>query len=212
MWIAIALSEMVISSGVAALLTSSIYLFSWLLCVVVSRSKRFHWIHAGGVIIATLGLACSVGIQHLWGHFNQINAMLLFVSGFLAFAVASLLSNKFTNDLPVMEVTTLNLFFTTLFLSIGGLLHVLPWHQSVAMMPLLSVIWAGVLSTAFGYYLYYHLINSSGPLFANYFGYCVPVVGLILSVLLMGVSITWIQMLGIPVLLFGIYLINLKLE
>jgi len=211
MWIAIAVAEVVISSGVAALLTSSIYLFSWILSVAFCRTKKFHLTHAIGVVIATMGLAFSVGIQHLLTHFDQLDAMLLFVSGFFAFAISGLLSRQYTNNLPVMEMTTLNLLFTTVFLWLGGLFHVMPWHQSASLIPLLSVIWAGLISTAFGYYLYYHLLNSSGPLFANNFGYCVPVFGLMLSVLLMGMTVTWPQVLAIPLLLFGIYLINLKL-
>ena len=211
LWLVISIAEQVISSGVAALFTSSVYLSSWLLSVIIIRSKPFYWIHLLGIIIATLGLAGAVGIDHIVGHADQLKSILLFVSGFFAFAISAILSNKFTSELPVMEVTTLNLFFATLCLFLIGVFHLMPWHQSGALLPVLSVLWAGVISTGFGYYLYYDLLVKAGPLFANCFGYFVPVFGLLLSVFFMGMPITLFQVLSIPLLLFGIFLLNLKL-
>ena len=210
MWVTIAVAETVINSGIAALLTCSVYFFSWVLSVFVVRSKPFYWLHALGVVIATVSLAFAVGVHHLKGQPDQTHAMLFFVSGFFAFAISSLLSKQHTTDLPVMEVAPLNLFFTSICLYLAHVAHLLPWHQSYALSPVLAALWAGVISTGLGYYLYYDLLNTKGPLFANYFGYCVPVFGVILSVIFMGMPITLAQILAIPVLLFGLRLINLK--
>jgi len=66
----------------------------------------------------------------------------------------------------------------------------------------------GIISTAFAVLGYYFLIQRAGPFFASISLYLVPVFGVVFSFLILGEHLTNLQILGIAVVLFGVYLIN----
>jgi len=66
----------------------------------------------------------------------------------------------------------------------------------------------GLISTAAAYTIYFLLIKRAGPFFASITFYFVPVFGVIGSFLILGEWMNFLQIIGIVVVLFGVYLIN----
>ncbi|MEE8207749.1 MAG: DMT family transporter, partial [Nitrosomonadaceae bacterium] len=66
----------------------------------------------------------------------------------------------------------------------------------------------GIIPTASGYVAFYYLIKKAGPFFASTVFYLVPVFGMLSGVIFLGDKTNTTQIIGIGIVILGIYLIN----
>ncbi len=66
----------------------------------------------------------------------------------------------------------------------------------------------GLICTGAGYYGYYYLIHRAGAYFASFIFYLIPIFGVMAGFLLLDNKFSMMQLAGISIVLFGVYLIN----
>jgi drug/metabolite transporter (DMT)-like permease len=70
----------------------------------------------------------------------------------------------------------------------------------------LAIVFLGVVNTAAVYGIYFWLIEFAGATFASLNNYLVPVIGLILGYLLLGETFTLSTIVGLVMVLGGVFL------
>ncbi len=207
LWFSIAQSELQLPAGMASLMPSSTALFSWLLSVAFGL-KRFHWVHALGIIVAAFGVVNAIGWHQVSHHGANLAAVIMLLSGFFSLALNAIMINRFFTNQNVLVVTTYSVCYAAIMCSFILLLH---GHVSVSSLPL--SVWAclvgvGIISTAVGYMLYFGLIKRAGPVFTSLYGYLVPVFGVVLSSYLFHEILTLHFFIGAVVILIGVFLVG----
>ena len=69
-----------------------------------------------------------------------------------------------------------------------------------------SLLWLGLISTAFAFTLRYVLINRAGAGFLSNVGYTIPMVAVVIGVVLLGEAITLPKLLALLVILASLYI------
>ena len=69
-----------------------------------------------------------------------------------------------------------------------------------------SLLWLGLISTAFAFTLRYVLINRAGAGFLSNVGYTIPMVAVVIGVVLLGEALTLPKLLALLVILASLYI------
>ena len=69
-----------------------------------------------------------------------------------------------------------------------------------------SLLWLGLISTAFAFSLRYVLINRAGAGFLSNVGYTIPMVAVVIGVVLLGEAVTVPKLLALLVILASLYI------
>ncbi len=152
-------------------------------------------------------MTVALGIRHLTDG-GLVWSEILLLSGFFALALNSVLVNRYFSTYDPLVITTYSVFYA----AVSSLL-LLPFCQSVRLSAVpvnawLSLFGAGVISTGFGYAVYFWLVRHAGPVFTALFGYFVPIFGFVLAGLLLGDGFSWVQVFGVCLVLVGVLLVN----
>ncbi len=104
---------------------------------------------------------------------------------------------------------TYTIGFGTLILIVLAFTFEKPTTTDLDVENVLALIGLGVISTSLVFSGYYILLKRAGPLFTSLLGYIAPVFGVIAGVIFLHESIGMIQIIGILLVLLGIFLINI---
>ena len=69
-----------------------------------------------------------------------------------------------------------------------------------------SLLWLGLISTAFAFSLRYVLINRAGAGFLSNVGYTIPMIAVVIGVVLLGEAVTVSKLLALLVILASLYI------
>ena len=209
-WLGIAYSEEYISSGLAAALSSSMPIFTFLMTVLVLRTERFTKFNVAGITIALVGLFLVIGINQIISHGSTILGALMILGAFLCYAINSILVSVYAKSVDPFVTVTYTIGFGAVLLTI--LMFIFENSESKYMNlnneGIFSLLALGVLSTALAFSGFYLLIKRAGPFFPTLLGYIAPVFGLIAGVIFLDESVDFLQVIGIVLVLIGIVLIN----
>lgn len=156
-----------------------------------------------GIFVGFFGVSILVSGQGFTAN-ASIVAIIAAISGSLCYGIAACYSKKYLNNVPAMAVTAGSQWMAALMLLIPGLLY---WpSQPVSQQAWLHVVLLGILSTAFAYVIYYHLINAIGAVKAITVAYLVPVFGVLWGALLLAETLSTNQLMGGGLILLGVSL------
>ena len=71
---------------------------------------------------------------------------------------------------------------------------------------ILSILYLGIFPTAIAFQFRYYITKTSGPIFLSYVAYLIPVFSLIWGYILLSEEIGLNSLIGIVLILFGVYL------
>lgn len=199
-----------IDSSVSAILNSLTPLNALLLGILVfkldyKRNQIF------GVCIGLMGsllLVFNGAIHH--PNQNYYYAILVFIAS-ICYAINVNLIKKYLSDLSPLTITTGN--FTVMLLPALLILyatgffsevHIEKVQHSVAFILILGVMGTGIANIIF-----YKLVQLSTPVFATSVTYLIPIIAFSWG-FLDNEMITIVQLFGAAIILFGVYLSNIK--
>jgi drug/metabolite transporter (DMT)-like permease len=173
-------------------------------------SKQQNW----GVLIGFVGAVIIVlGGGGKLDLFDQITYSLAVVLATVGYGLSTVTIKKYLNQTPPILSTGLAFLMMAipygLYLLFFGQIDVVFAESPRAWASLGYVAILGAVGTALAVYLYYRLIQMTDPIVASSVTYLVPIVALAWG-LLAGESISWGQVLGMGVVLVGVYLANRK--
>lgn len=211
-WTVIPHAEHGISSALTSMLTLSIPIFTYILALLIFRSKKFSWLNFVGVVVACFGVVWLLGFKKLAVGHVDVFSVLLALSGFIVFALVFIVNGRYQCACnPVVNIT-ITLTYCTLILLIYGLISAKINMASVGQGHMEILLALGIASTAVPFGILFYLTQTEGSLFVSYYGYLMPILGVLLGIVVFSEPVYWHQCFGIMTALVGVALVQKKVK
>ncbi|WP_333693183.1 DMT family transporter [Flavobacterium sp.] len=195
-----------ISSTISAILNSLTPLNTLLIGILIFKID-FQRRQIYGVVFGLLGSALLIlngAATHPEQNYNY-TVLLLIAS--VCYALNVNFIKTYLSDLNPLSITTGNfvvmLIPATLVLIFSGFFEAVQVPETQDVIVYIAIL--GVVGTALANILFYQLIKISSPVFASSVTYLIPVVAFFWG-LLDQEGLTWVQLLGAAIIMFGVYL------
>lgn len=141
---------------------------------------------------------------------TDLTGLLAVIGAALSWAIATIFGKKLMQaGLRARDVTTIRFLLASILL-----LPCIIWqgdiaaHMNLSIATWLIVIAAAIISTGFGYVLYYAGLRHIPASTSNFLELATPVVSIALGLFFLGESLTFWQIFFIPIMLFSVYKIS----
>jgi drug/metabolite transporter (DMT)-like permease len=206
-------SQTHIASGLASILNATTPIWGVVVAHVLTQDERMSPRKIAGVLLGFGGVATMIGPSLLSSLGTGALAQLACVAASLSYALAAVWAKRFRRlGVSAISVTTGQLTAGAVMMLPLSLLVDRPWTQPF---PPLSA-WAAIaalalLCTAFGYVLYFRLIERAGATNALLVTLLVPPVAIILGWLFLGEQLAAQDFAGLALIAFGLAAIDGRL-
>ena len=197
-------------SGVASVLSGTAPLLVFLFSAMFLPHERLNWRKAIGVMIGFAGVVLVANPSVSAVSQTSVAGLLFLLLGAISLSLSFIYARKFLaqHDIPAAALVTYQLGIASLFLLAltpkQGIEQILlhPW-PGIAL-----IVGLGVLGTGLAYLLYYLIVQRLGAVAASSSTYLPPLVGLAISVALMGEDISWTSYAAMVCILSGVWLLR----
>lgn len=208
-FVLISWSEQYISSGMAAILNSTVPLFTLLMAPLFLSDDPWTLPKGMGLLVGFLGVVVLMSNQ-VQGDLTRLKigqfTMLLAAISYAAAAVYA--RRKVRGLTPEVQSLGQSLMATLVMLPLAFGLEgpfTLPQHP----LTWVSVLWLGLMGSCVATLLYYSLLQSIGPTRTTLVTYIFPLVGVILGVLFLHERPDWHLLVGGALIISGVAVVNL---
>jgi drug/metabolite transporter (DMT)-like permease len=203
--------EETVPSGLAAVLNSTVPIFSVLLAGLVLQDEPITLPRIGGVVVGFAGilLLISGDLTHNGVHWTSILGQIAIVGASACYAIGAVLVRKTLRGISATTIATYALGITAVETGLISLIFSRPPLTSLHSSSLGAVIWLGLVGSALGYILYYVIIENWGASRGTLVTYMLPPVGLALGVIFLGEALTWRILAGSALVILGVVLAGL---
>jgi drug/metabolite transporter (DMT)-like permease len=189
-----------IDSGLASIIQASVPIFNALLAFGFFHEQRVTGRRLVGVAVGFVGVALLVGAQPQ----AKILGALAVVGMATCYAAGGLLTKHHLSEVRPQAVALGTTVVAAIAMLPTGLAfaphHVPDWK------PIASVVFLGVVGTAFAYLLFYTIIAGAGAAYASFVTYLVPPVALAYGAVFLNEHIGWPAVAGLMLILTGVSL------
>lgn len=200
--------ELHISSGLAAILTATMALFTVVLAHFWTHDERLTPIKIAGIAIGFLGVIVlflpelQSGIQiEFWGEVAIVGAG-------LSYAIATLVARMYLHGVSHVVAATGQLGSAALIMIPLSLIFDSPWTLNPSLKAYGSLLILALLGTAFAYILYYWLIEHTGATRTALVTYLIPITGIFWGAGFLSERIEWESIAGLILIIVGIAFVN----
>ena len=203
-------SEQHIQSSTAGILMGVGPILTLILSHFFTKDDRFTYSKFISISIGFIGVLFIFEIDTLF-NFGTANSLQLFskfliIIAALGYMISNIVAYNTLKHIDSFSIT----FFATLF---GALVSVPFLLYSETIQPsyinfsaLLPILYLGIFPTALAFQLRYHITKTSGPVFLSYVAYLIPIFALIWGFVLLSEEIYLNSIIGITLILFGVYI------
>jgi drug/metabolite transporter (DMT)-like permease len=200
----IAWGEEHIDSGIAAVLNSTMPIFTAVLAVAFLSEERMTLLRLGGLGLGFLGVVVLTGDDILNVTDSSVLGQLAVIGAAACYGVGSIYSRQLlgTHDplvLSLLQVTIGTIITAPLVFALEGS----PGY-GLSLEAAGSLLGLGVLGTGLAYVLYLWLIDNVGSVRASLVTYVVPVIALVLGWLVLDESVGLNVVLGAALIIGGV--------
>jgi len=207
-WLGIAYSEEIISSGLAAVMLSTLPIFTFLITAFITKTEQLTIYGLAGLIIALIGLVLVIGIDRIFAHSSTLIGVLIILGAFFSYAVNGIIVPMYAKNVDPFVTITYTIGFGTIIIAVLAFSFEKPTMIGLNTEALFSLIALSVISTALVFSGYYVLLKRAGPFFTSLLGYLVPVFGVIAGAVFLHEKLTILQIIGVLFVLLGVLLVN----
>jgi drug/metabolite transporter (DMT)-like permease len=202
-WTMIAWGERSLDAGLATILNSTSPIFTFFLTLAITRHEVLTSRKLLGVVAGMAGICLIVGVQALTGLGEQLTAQVVTVLAAICYAGAAIFSRGF-RDLDPMAPAAGSLLCGAVILIPVSLVVDRPWTLAPSMSSMLALSGLAVFSTAFAFVIYFRLIQTLGSVGTTAQAYLRVPIGVALSVLFLGESLTRTAWIGLGCVVIGV--------
>lgn len=201
----VVIAEHSVPPAVASLVGATVPIATILLTTFVTREATFSGGRLLGILLALGGLAAFLGVDTLFHHPAEMTGILIMMSGGLIFAVNGIFAARQTRDLDACALAAWTILFGAIALCVAALILEQPLATEFGgfLGPLLG---EGIVGMGLAYLGYYLLVARAGADFAALYAFLVPPLGVLVAVLFDGHQVGAQQLLGMALLLAGLFL------
>ena len=202
-----------IASGLASILNATTPIWGVVVAHFFTHDERMTPRKIAGVLLGFGGVATMIGPSLLSSLGTSTLAQLACVTAALSYALAAVWARRFRRmGVSPLSVTTGQLTAGALMMLPLALLVDRPWtHPFPPLTAWGAIISLALFCTAFGYVLYFRLIDSAGATNALLVTLLVPPVAILLGGLFLGESLAPQDFLGLALIAFGLAAIDGRL-
>jgi drug/metabolite transporter (DMT)-like permease len=200
-WLLLADAERRLSSSLTGLLLAACPFVGVLLGWMTGAKDRFDPRRLFGLVVGFIGVAALVGLNVSARDFGAVGEVGLVA---VCYALGPLIVSRRLADVPALGVVAVSIALPALAYAPLGLTHLPAAVPPVSV--LVSVAILGVVCTAIAFLLFFALIAEVGPVRATFITYVNPAVALALGVALLGEPFTVGAVVGLSLILVGLFL------
>ena len=202
-----------IASGLASILNATTPIWGVVVAHLFTRDERLTPRKLAGVLLGFGGVALMIGPSLLTNLGSSTLAQLACVTASLCYALAAVWGRRFRKQgLSPLTVTTAQLTAGAAMMLPLAVIVDRPWEDALPPLTAWGAIVAlALLCTAFGYVLYFKLIDSAGATNALLVTLLVPPVAIILGATFLGESLAPQDFLGLALIALGLAAIDGRL-
>jgi drug/metabolite transporter (DMT)-like permease len=202
-----------IASGLASILNATTPIWGVVVAHFLTHDERMSPRKIAGVLLGFGGVAVMIGPSLLSSLGSSALAQLACVTASLSYALAAVWARRFRKmGVSPMSVTTGQLTAGAAMMLPVALLVDHPWNHSFPPLTAWGAIIAlALLCTAFGYVLYFRLIETSGATNALLVTLLVPPVAILLGGLFLGETLAPQDFAGLGLIALGLAAIDGRL-
>ncbi|MBI3740285.1 MAG: EamA family transporter [Chloroflexi bacterium] len=197
-----------ISSGLAAILTAAMPVFSVIIAHFATRDERITLPKTLGILVGFIGVSVLFlpelrrGLQiEFWGEFGIV------VSA-ASYALATIIARKNLMGMSHVVASTGQLASTAAMMLPFSLLFNNPFALQPSPAAIFSLLTLALLGTAIAYILYYWLIENTGATRTSLVTYLIPITGVIWGALLLNEKIEIEAIVAMVLIIAGVALVN----
>jgi probable blue pigment (indigoidine) exporter len=162
----------------------------------------------GGLLMGVLGLILVIGLHNILSGGSTLLGVFYIGGVFVLLAINGILIMKWLRSVDPVITTLYFLFFGAVVLTVLAFIFESPVQVPWTRETIASEIALGVICTASTYFGYFYLIRNAGAYFASFIFYFLPIFGLLLGHFFRGEDISITQIVGVAIVILGIYIIN----
>ena len=169
-----------ISSAETALLLAMGTFCSLIVSHFTSDDERINISRAVGVSVGFLGVLILVIWDLAESGLGNLAGQLAVVVAGCSYAISSVISRRLTH-LPMIPTSAATMLSACVYMIPLAFILENPFPQNVATASVISLLYMGVVATAFGMTMRFFVIRANGAVFMALVGYLVPLFGVIWS-------------------------------
>lgn len=206
--------EQYIPSSLAAILNSTVPLFTIVLAHFFVSDERLTNRRVGGLVIGFSGVVVLMAPQTAGktsdlGNLDSLLGSLAIVVASVCYAIATVIGRRnLRGEQPVLTSATQVSFGALWLLPLVLLSGGLPTLAGVSPFIWASMLWLGAVGSGLAYLLYFMLLREVGATQVVVVTYVLPFIGVTLGVLLLNEPLTWSMIAGLGLILAGLIAIN----
>ena len=205
---AITWGELHITSGLAAILTAAMPLFTVIIAHYWTHDERLTSVKIFGIAIGFLGVAVLFlpdlrqGIQmEFWGE-------LAIVVAAASYGLATVIAHKYVGGISPIVAPAIQLGSAAIWMLPLSLVFDNPFALRPSVAAVGSLLILALLGTAFAYILYYWLVEHTGATRTSLVTYLIPITGIFWGASFLGEKIELESILGLVLIIVGIVFVN----
>ena len=199
-----------IASGLASILNATTPIWGVVVAHFLTTDERMNPRKIAGVLLGFGGVATMIGPALLSNLGTSGLAQLACVAASLSYALAAVWARRFRRQgISPLSVTTGQMTAAAVIMLPMSMIFDQPWTQPLPPLSAWAAITAlALLCTAFGYVLYFRLIETSGATNALLVTLLVPPVAIVLGALFLGETLAPQDFLGLGLIALGLAAID----
>ncbi len=199
-----------IPSGLAAILTAAMPLFTLLLAHWWTHDERLTWLKLLGVLVGFVGVVVIFVPELRQGIHVEFWGQCAVVIAAASYAVATLVARKYLKGVSHVMASTGQMASAALMMLPLALVFDAPWNLRPSLPVLGSLLTLALLGTSFAYVLYYWLIEHTGATRTSLVTYLIPIFGVFWGVMILSETIELEAIAGLILIIVGVVLVNRK--
>ncbi|MEM7193641.1 MAG: DMT family transporter [Pseudomonadota bacterium] len=192
-----------ISSAEAALLLATATFVALLISHFTSQDERITWARGIGVTVGFSGVAVLVLSELISTGIGGFKGQLAVILAGCSYATSSVLARRITH-LPSISTSASTMITASAYMVPLAFLFEQPLSAIDQWVPVMSVVYLGVIGTALAFVIRFNIIRTNGAVFMAQVGYLVPFFGVIWSWLFLAEAISWQTAVSLKLILIGI--------
>lgn len=194
-----------LTSGLVALLFSTVVLFNVLFGTVILRNPLQPRVLLGA-LLGLGGLALIFAPEVMGVDFSQaqVGGILLTLGGAASVSLGQMTAvRNQRHQIPVVQLNAYSMLYGALFCALVALLRGVPPTLESDPRYVLSLLYLAVFGSVFAFWMYLTLLQRMGPDRAAYVTVLVPLVALVVSIFYEGLQLNGLQLGGVGLVLLG---------
>ncbi len=200
--------ETSISSGLAAILTAMVPLFTVLFAHFWTHDERLTRDKLIGIAIGFAGVGILFAPTWQQGWKVEFWGMLAVVGAASSYGFSLLVARKYLKGLTHLVASTSQLGAAALMMLPLSLVFDDPLALRPSMPAIVSLLTLSLLGTAFAYILYYWLIHNTGVTRTSLVTYIMPIMGVIWGALILHERLDGSAIVGLVLIISGVLLVS----